>query len=100
MLAVVEAVVEKAGWTPGVGSTGQGVGVAVSFNSGSYVAEVAKVEVDTTTGQIRVLHVDVVFDCGLVVKPFLPPQTEKCPAAPNQHPVPDLPYGRRQTTDV
>jgi nicotinate dehydrogenase subunit B len=69
MLAVLEAVVEKAGWTPAPGSTGQGIGVGLSYDGGSYVGEVAKVQVDSTTGQIQVLHVDVAFDCGLVVNP-------------------------------
>lgn len=68
--AVMDAAVEKAGWTPGVGSTGEGVGIALCYENDTYVAEVAKVEVDETSGQIRVLHVDAAADCGLVVNPL------------------------------
>jgi isoquinoline 1-oxidoreductase len=67
--AVLEAVVEKAGWQPGIGSTGQGIGVAVSFVNDTYVAEVAQVKVDEATGKVTVKHVDVALDCGLVVNP-------------------------------
>ncbi|MGH2560019.1 MAG: molybdopterin cofactor-binding domain-containing protein [Thermomicrobiales bacterium] len=70
MQAVMDAVVAKAGWTPGVGSTGQGIGIALAFDTGSWVAEVAHVAVDETSGQIRVRHVDVGLDCGLVVNPL------------------------------
>jgi isoquinoline 1-oxidoreductase beta subunit len=69
LLAALEAVVEKAGWQPGVGSTGQGIGVAISFVNDTYVAEVAQVKVDTVTGKVTVKHVDVALDCGLVVNP-------------------------------
>ena len=70
MAAVLEAAVEKAGWTPGVGSTGQGFGVALGFDANTYVAEVAKVELDEETGEVHVRHVDVAIDCGLVVNPL------------------------------
>jgi isoquinoline 1-oxidoreductase beta subunit len=69
LLAVLQAAVEKAGWQPGIGSTGQGFGVAISFVNETYVAEVAQVEVDTATGKVKVKHVDVALDCGLVVNP-------------------------------
>lgn len=69
MAAVLDAVVEKAGWTPGVGQTGQGIGVALGFDANTYVAEVAKVELDEETGEIFVRHFDVAVDCGLVVNP-------------------------------
>lgn len=69
MLAVMEAAVAKAGWTPGVGSTGQGIGIALVMEANSYVAEVAEVEVDVDSGAIRVKHVTAAVDCGLVVNP-------------------------------
>jgi isoquinoline 1-oxidoreductase len=69
MVAVMDAVVEKAGWTPGVGPTGQGIGIAISFDATTYIAEVAHVEVDESTGEIHVRHFDVGVDCGLVVNP-------------------------------
>lgn len=70
MIAVMDAAVEKAGWTPGVGVTGQGIGIALGFDANTYVAEVARVEVDQSTGEILVRHVDVAVDCGLIVNPL------------------------------
>ncbi len=69
MLAVLQAAVHKAGWTPGVGRTGHGLGVALDTANGTWVAEVARVAVDATTGVVRVEHLDVAVDCGLVVNP-------------------------------
>ncbi len=69
MVAVMDAVVAKAGWTPGVGSTGRGIGLALGFDAESFVAEIAQIEVDQMTGEIFVRHVDVAIDCGLVVNP-------------------------------
>jgi CO/xanthine dehydrogenase Mo-binding subunit len=69
LLAVMKAAVQKANWTPGVGKTGQGIGLAVDFADGTYVAEVAHVAVDEQSGAIRVQHIDVAVDCGLVVNP-------------------------------
>lgn len=70
MQAVMDAVVEKAGWTPGVGSTGQGIGLAMAADTGSWIAEIAHVEVDEASGLIRARHFDVAIDCGLVVNPL------------------------------
>jgi nicotinate dehydrogenase subunit B len=69
MLAVMEAAVAKSGWTPAVGSSGQGIGIALVMEANSYVAEVAQVEVDKETGVIRVKHVTAAVDCGLIVNP-------------------------------
>lgn len=69
LLVVLQAAVKQAGWQPGVGPTGKGIGVAVSFADGTYVAEVAQVGVDKATGKVAVKHIDVALDCGLVVNP-------------------------------
>jgi nicotinate dehydrogenase subunit B len=69
MKAVMDAVVAKSGWKPGVGSTGQGIGLALAYTDETYVATAAHVTADQTSGQIHVVHVDVAIDCGLVVNP-------------------------------
>ena len=69
MQAVMDAAVELAGWTPGVGVTGQGIGIALGYDATTYVAEIAKVEVDQSTGEIFAKHFDVAVDCGLVINP-------------------------------
>jgi isoquinoline 1-oxidoreductase beta subunit len=69
MAAVLQKAVEQAGWTPGVGATGQGIGVGLVLDANSYVAEVAHVQLDTSTGVISVERIDCVIDCGLIVNP-------------------------------
>ncbi|MGC4108375.1 MAG: molybdopterin-dependent oxidoreductase [Thermomicrobiales bacterium] len=69
MAAVLQAVVDQAGWTPGVGSSGKGFGLACAFDASSYVAQVAQVKIDESTGVISVERVDCVIDCGLIVNP-------------------------------
>jgi CO/xanthine dehydrogenase Mo-binding subunit len=69
MAAVLDAAVELAGWTPGVGQTGQGIGVALGYDANTYVAEVARVEVDEETGEVFARQFHVAVDCGLLVNP-------------------------------
>jgi len=67
LLAVMHAAVEKSGWKPGKGATGQGYGLGLCFTDGTYVAEVAHVSVDHASGKVRVDHIDAAVDCGLIV---------------------------------
>lgn len=69
MAAAMHAVVDSSGWVPGVGSTGQGFGIALGFDANTFIAEVAKVEVDTETGELKILQFDAAVDPGLVVNP-------------------------------
>ncbi|MBV8085147.1 MAG: xanthine dehydrogenase family protein molybdopterin-binding subunit, partial [Chloroflexi bacterium] len=67
--AVIQAAVKMASWTPGVGSTGKGYGIGATIYDGTYVAEVAQVAVDKSTGKVTVKHIDAAVDCGLCVNP-------------------------------
>ncbi len=69
LAAVIDAVVDAAGWSPAVGSTGQGFGIAAGFDAGSYIAQVAQVEVDPESGELRIVHVEAAIDPGLAVNP-------------------------------
>jgi nicotinate dehydrogenase subunit B len=76
LVAVLTAVAKLAQWKPGPAAQktkGTGVatgrGVAVSLRDGTYNAEIADVEVDRETGEIRVKHVYVAEDHGLTVNP-------------------------------
>lgn len=69
MAAVMQAAVDSSGWNPGVGSTGQGYGIAIGFDANTFIAEVAKVEVDIETGALKILQIDAALDAGLVVNP-------------------------------
>jgi CO/xanthine dehydrogenase Mo-binding subunit len=43
--------------------------MALDYANGTWVAEVARVAVDQASGTIRVRHIDVAADCGLLVNP-------------------------------
>ena len=65
--AVLELAAEKAGWGQPL-PEGRGRGVSVQFVFGSYVAQVAEVQVDKN-GEVRVTRVVCAVDCGVVVNP-------------------------------
>ena len=65
--AVLELAAEKAGWGEPL-PEGQGRGVSIQFVFGSYVAQVAEVEV-AKSGEVRVTRVVCAVDCGVVVNP-------------------------------
>ena len=65
--AVLELAAEKAGWGEPL-LEGRGRGVSVQFVFGSYVAQVAEVEV-AKSGEVRVTRVICAVDCGVVVNP-------------------------------
>jgi len=71
------AAAEKAGWkerpspapaTSGTKAIGRGVGVAV-WRGTTVPAAIAEVEVDKSTGVVRVTRVTMAHDCGLIVNP-------------------------------
>ncbi len=79
-IAVLEAAADRAGWqarpSPQAGAAGrQGVsrGRGLAFvqyeNETGYAAIVSEVDVDRTTGAVRVRRVVVAHDCGLIVNP-------------------------------
>jgi nicotinate dehydrogenase subunit B len=70
--AVIEAVTSRAGWTPGVagdGVHGRGIGFAKYKTLATYVAVVAEIEVDRSTGSVRVPRVVVAADAGQIINP-------------------------------
>jgi CO/xanthine dehydrogenase Mo-binding subunit len=70
--AVLQAVAEKSGWTPGKkgdGRRGRGLGFCRYKSIGMYAAAVVDVEVDRRTGVIKVPRVVMAADLGLVVNP-------------------------------
>ncbi|MGB3329349.1 MAG: molybdopterin cofactor-binding domain-containing protein [Thermomicrobiales bacterium] len=69
LAAVMHAAVDSSGWTPGVGATGQGFGIALGFDAETPIAEVAQVEVNTETGELKILRMDIAVDPGLAVNP-------------------------------
>jgi isoquinoline 1-oxidoreductase beta subunit len=65
--AVLELAAEKAGWGRPL-PKGQGRGVSVQFAFGTFMAQVAEVEVQPS-GEVRVRRVVCALDCGVVINP-------------------------------
>ncbi len=72
----LKAAALKANWqkrpSPSTASSGQivsGRGVALTRRAGTYVAAVAEVEVDKSSGKISVKRVVCSHDCGLIINP-------------------------------
>jgi CO/xanthine dehydrogenase Mo-binding subunit len=72
----LEAAVNKAGWqkrpSPAASASGniaRGRGVAMTQRAQTYVAMVAEVEVNKSTGQVAVKKLVCSHDCGLIVNP-------------------------------
>jgi nicotinate dehydrogenase subunit B len=69
MVAVLRAVADKFGWTPAKGPSGRGYGIACGTDAGTWVAHMAEVKVDTTTGHVQVVRVVCAQDMGLCINP-------------------------------
>ncbi|MDF1573034.1 MAG: molybdopterin-dependent oxidoreductase [Bacteroidales bacterium] len=69
MAHVLRIGAEKFGWTPAVGPSGRGYGIACGIDAGTWLAVFAEVKVDRSTGQVRVVRAVVSQDMGLVVNP-------------------------------
>ena len=72
----LKAAVDKAQWqkrsSPGPATSGniaKGRGVALTQRANSYIATVADVEVNKTTGQVSVKRIVCSHDCGLMINP-------------------------------
>jgi isoquinoline 1-oxidoreductase len=66
---VLKAAAEHWGWQPAKGVSGRGLGVAIGFDSGTYVATIAEVTVDPQEGKVVVKRVLCAQEMGLVINP-------------------------------
>lgn len=66
---VLEAAAAEWGWRPAPGPSSRGLGVAIGFDSGTYVAAIAEVAVDRSTGKVTVKRILCVQEMGLVINP-------------------------------
>ncbi len=69
MRRVLEAAAKNFGWSPKPAPSGRGFGVACGDDAGTYVATMAEVKVDKSTGKIQVVRVLCAQDMGIVVNP-------------------------------
>jgi nicotinate dehydrogenase subunit B len=67
MRAVLEAAAKKFGWGKEKPAAGQGFGLAVGTEKGSYVASCAEVMVEKD--KVRVVRVTTAFECGAILNP-------------------------------
>jgi nicotinate dehydrogenase subunit B len=67
--AVMEAAAKSFAWPPKKTREGQGFGLAVANEKGSYVATCAEVAVDRASGSVRVVRLVEAFECGAIVNP-------------------------------
>lgn len=66
---VLKAAAKQLGWKSAAGPSGQGRGIAVGIDAGTYCALAAEVDVDRKTGEIRVKRVVAAQDMGQVINP-------------------------------
>jgi len=69
MIGVLKAVAEKSGYVSGKRSPGRGIGIACGTDAGTWVAEIAEVEVNRVTGEVKVIRLACAQDMGLCVNP-------------------------------
>ncbi len=69
MIRVLKAVAEKFGYQTDKYPSGRGIGIACGIDAGTYVAHMAEVEVDRSTGKIKVKRVACAQDMGLIINP-------------------------------
>jgi nicotinate dehydrogenase subunit B len=69
MKNVLRRAADAFGLKPMKAPSGRGIGVACGLDAGTYVASIAEVEADRSTGKIRVKRVVCAQDMGLAVNP-------------------------------
>ena len=69
MIACLKAVADKFGYVPGKTPSGRGIGVACGSDAGTWVAHMAEIKVDKSTGKVTVIRIACAQDMGLCVNP-------------------------------
>lgn len=69
MIECWKAVAEKFGYVAAKAPSGRGIGMACGTDAGTWVAMIAEVNVDKSTGKVKVLRVACAQDMGLCVNP-------------------------------
>jgi isoquinoline 1-oxidoreductase len=69
MIACLKAVADKFGYVAGKTRSGRGIGIACGIDAGSWVAHIAEVKVDKSTGKVKVVSIACAQDMGLCVNP-------------------------------
>jgi isoquinoline 1-oxidoreductase len=67
--AVFDGAAKSFGWPQKKTQPGQGFGIGGGVEKGGYVATCAEINIDKTSGEVRVVRVVTAFECGAVVNP-------------------------------
>jgi isoquinoline 1-oxidoreductase len=79
MRRALETAAKQFAWKPGKTPSGRGLGVACGIYSNVYVATMAELSVDKSTGAVQVKRVTTALDAGVIVNPDgLRQQMEGC----------------------
>ncbi|HVN57248.1 MAG TPA: molybdopterin cofactor-binding domain-containing protein [Bacteroidales bacterium] len=65
----LKAAADRFGYKPHKSPSGRGIGIACGTDAGAWVAHIAEVSVDKSTGKVKVLRMVVAQDMGLCVNP-------------------------------
>jgi isoquinoline 1-oxidoreductase len=69
ILDCLKAVSDKFGYVAGKAPSGRGIGIACGSDAGAWVAHMAEVKVDKSTGKVTVVRIACAQDMGLCVNP-------------------------------
>jgi isoquinoline 1-oxidoreductase len=69
MIKVLEALIDKFGYTPEPGPSGRGIGMALGTDAGTRVAVMVEVKVDEKTGNVQLIKAVCSQDMGMCVNP-------------------------------
>jgi nicotinate dehydrogenase subunit B len=69
MRRVLQTVADRFGWKKAAAPSGRGYGMACGIDAETYVAEIAEVSVDRSSGRVKVKRVVCAQDMGIVINP-------------------------------
>jgi nicotinate dehydrogenase subunit B len=69
MIGVLRSAADGFGWKGAASPSGRGYGIACGIDAGTYVALIAEVQVDKTSGNVRVKRIVCAQDMGQVINP-------------------------------
>lgn len=69
MRRVLDATASRFGWRPAPAPSGRGRGIALGIDAGTYVGLAVEVDVDRSTGKVRVTRMVCAQDMGLAINP-------------------------------
>ncbi|MBM3791269.1 MAG: xanthine dehydrogenase family protein molybdopterin-binding subunit, partial [Acidobacteria bacterium] len=69
MRSVLQAAADRFGWKKATLPSGRGYGIGCGIDAGTYVAAIAEVKVDKSSGAVKVIRIVCAQEMGLVINP-------------------------------